>query len=66
MAKVQQSRKIGPDGKEWNRTSVHLDWSAHQRDVELLNYCQEKLGCSRSEAIRTAVRQLAIQLAQVP
>lgn len=66
MAKPQASLKIGPDGQEWERRAVRLTFSAYERDVELLAFCQQKLGCSQSEVLRTAVRSLAMQLASVP
>jgi len=66
MAKVQESLTTGPDGQTWNRTAVRMTFSAYEKDVELLDFCQSRLGGSQSEVLRTAVRTLAMQLAQVP
>lgn len=66
MAKVQESYKIGPDGKAWERKVTHLTLSVYPNDIELLDFCQHRLGCSQSEVLRTAIRSLAMQLAQVP
>lgn len=67
MAKPQESHRSNPSGvKEWDRRVVHLTTSVYPKDMELLQWIQEHLGTSQAEAIRTAIRLCATQLAQVP
>lgn len=40
-------------------------FSLYKRDDELVDWCAEFLGCKRSEVVRTAVRNLAAQLASM-
>lgn len=52
--------------KTWVRQTWSLSISCYEQDVELLNWLTEYLGCSKSEAVRTAVRLAAAQFAALP
>lgn len=45
------------------RKTYNLTCSLYPADIELLEGIQEHLGCSRSEAMRTAIRSFAAHLA---
>ena len=66
MPKAQASMKTGPDGEVWDRKAAHLTLSLYEQDLELLDFCQNRLGCSKSEVLRTGIRTLAMQLANIP
>lgn len=40
-------------------------FSFYERDLELIDWCSEFLGCKKSEVVRTAVRNLSAQLASL-
>lgn len=62
----QQSHRLSPSGgDEWDRKVVKRTLSLYERDAELLDWITAHLGCSQSEAFRTAIRIAAGQLAQV-
>lgn len=45
-----------------NRKTVSITASLYPADRELLDMIQDHLGCSRGEAIRSAIRIMATQL----
>lgn len=63
MLKEQQ---MGPDGKPWIRKQRRMTLALYDRDIELMTWLTEYLGSSYSDVMRTAIRSLAAQLAQIP
>lgn len=66
MPKTQESHRVGPDGKRWERKVVKLTISVYDKDVELLAWLEDYFGSGSSDVIRTAIRSLAAQMAQIP
>lgn len=62
----QKTFTDGPDGKTWDRKVFTTSVSLYERDLELVAWLQQHLGCSRAEVFRTSVRSLAAQLSQIP
>lgn len=69
MTVNQKSHMGGPkvtEGENWNRKVFTTSVSLYERDLELIAWLQNHLGCSRAEVFRTAVRSLAVQLSGIP
>lgn len=66
MAGPQQSHRASPTGEgEWERRVTKRTLSFYPKDLELLDWISEYIGCSQSEAFRTAIRIAAAQLANI-
>lgn len=65
MAGPQKSHLDKPTGDGWDRRITKMTLSLYPRDLELLNWISEYLGCSQSEAFRTAIRVAASALPNV-
>lgn len=56
---------MGAEPEEWGRKTKRQEVHFYEGDIKLLEFIQEYLGCSRSEAIRSAVRAFATHLAHL-
>lgn len=52
------------DAPSANGKTLGLSFSLYPGDDELIKYIQDKIGCSRSEAVRSAIRTYAALLAR--
>lgn len=67
MANPQKTHRGGPTGDgEWDRRVTKMTLSLYPADVELLAWIERTIGCSQSEAYRTAIRVAAAALASIP
>lgn len=63
---VQKTHLKVEDGQVWDRRVTKMTLSMYPKDVELLEWMASYLGCSQSEAFRTAIRIASTQLANLP